>query len=369
MAMRFLMGRCLSSGEHEALSGRRGGGVRGRALYILSTRTARSSDARPAPRGVPPPRPRDSGAPPRVPEGTAREAAARTGRLGVSCLPPCHGWSDRIGRSHRASRPAPEAPCTRFARPSRRSPWSWRRPCSPRPPRPARPSTPSRRAARSSAASTPRPPASRRSTPRASGSASTSTPAAPWPPRCSATPSKVKFVPLNSQQRFAALQAGEIDVLSRNTTWTLTRDASLGIAFTGINYYDGQGFMVAEEAQGRLGQEARQRHRLRAGRHHQREERGRLLRRRRHQVQDGGLRHRRGDPGRLLRRPLPGAHHRRLRPLRRPLQGRRSRTTTSSSRRSSPRSRSGRRSAAATTSGSRSSAGSATSCWRPRRPS
>jgi len=58
---------------------------------------------------------------------------------------------------------------------------------------------------------------------------------------------KVKFVPLNSQQRFAALQAGEIDVLSRNTTWTLTRDASLGIAFTGINYYDGQGFMVARK--------------------------------------------------------------------------------------------------------------------------
>ncbi len=59
--------------------------------------------------------------------------------------------------------------------------------------------------------------------------------------------SKVKFVPLNSQQRFAALQAGEIDVLSRNTTWTLTRDASLGIVFTGINYYDGQGFMVPKK--------------------------------------------------------------------------------------------------------------------------
>jgi general L-amino acid transport system substrate-binding protein len=56
--------------------------------------------------------------------------------------------------------------------------------------------------------------------------------------------SKVRFVPLNSQQRFAALQAGEIDILSRNTTWTLTRDASLGIVFTGINYFDGQGFMV-----------------------------------------------------------------------------------------------------------------------------
>jgi general L-amino acid transport system substrate-binding protein len=58
---------------------------------------------------------------------------------------------------------------------------------------------------------------------------------------------KVKFTPLNSQQRFSALQAGEIDVLSRNSTWTLTRDASLGVVFTGINYYDGQGFMVPKK--------------------------------------------------------------------------------------------------------------------------
>ena len=55
---------------------------------------------------------------------------------------------------------------------------------------------------------------------------------------------KVKWVPLVSQQRFAALQSGEVDILSRNTTWTLTRDASLGLAFTGVVYYDGQGFMV-----------------------------------------------------------------------------------------------------------------------------
>jgi general L-amino acid transport system substrate-binding protein len=59
--------------------------------------------------------------------------------------------------------------------------------------------------------------------------------------------SKVKFVPLNSQQRFTSLQAGEIDVLSRNSTWTLTRDASLGVVFTGINYFDGQGFMVPKK--------------------------------------------------------------------------------------------------------------------------
>jgi len=55
---------------------------------------------------------------------------------------------------------------------------------------------------------------------------------------------KIKFVPLNAQQRFTALQSGEIDILSRNTTWTLTRDASLGMVFTGTTYYDGQGFMV-----------------------------------------------------------------------------------------------------------------------------
>ncbi len=55
---------------------------------------------------------------------------------------------------------------------------------------------------------------------------------------------KVKYVPLNAQQRFTALQSGEIDILSRNTTWTLSRDASLGMNFTGVTYYDGQGFMV-----------------------------------------------------------------------------------------------------------------------------
>jgi general L-amino acid transport system substrate-binding protein len=55
---------------------------------------------------------------------------------------------------------------------------------------------------------------------------------------------KVKWVPLNAQQRFAALQSGEVDVLSRNTTNTLNRDASLGLNFVGVSYYDGQGFLV-----------------------------------------------------------------------------------------------------------------------------
>ena len=55
---------------------------------------------------------------------------------------------------------------------------------------------------------------------------------------------KVKFVPLTSQQRFTALQSGEVDVLSRNTTFSLSRDASLGLHQTAVTYYDGQGFMV-----------------------------------------------------------------------------------------------------------------------------
>jgi general L-amino acid transport system substrate-binding protein len=60
--------------------------------------------------------------------------------------------------------------------------------------------------------------------------------------------SKVKWVPLNASQRFTALQSGEVDILSRNTTWTLTRDASLGLNFTGVTYYDGQGFMVPKKS-------------------------------------------------------------------------------------------------------------------------
>jgi general L-amino acid transport system substrate-binding protein len=57
----------------------------------------------------------------------------------------------------------------------------------------------------------------------------------------------VKYVPLSSKDRFTALQSGEVDVLVRNSTWTLSRDTSLGLNFTGVNYYDGQGFMVRKK--------------------------------------------------------------------------------------------------------------------------
>ncbi len=59
-------------------------------------------------------------------------------------------------------------------------------------------------------------------------------------------PSKVTYVPLSAKERFTALQSGAIDILSRNTTWTMTRDTSLGLKFAGVMYYDGQGFMVSK---------------------------------------------------------------------------------------------------------------------------
>ncbi|MCZ6532128.1 MAG: amino acid ABC transporter substrate-binding protein [SAR324 cluster bacterium] len=59
---------------------------------------------------------------------------------------------------------------------------------------------------------------------------------------------KVKFIPTNAKERFPALQSGEVDVLFRNTTWTLSRDTRLGFDFAGVNYYDGQGFMVRKDS-------------------------------------------------------------------------------------------------------------------------
>jgi general L-amino acid transport system substrate-binding protein len=60
-------------------------------------------------------------------------------------------------------------------------------------------------------------------------------------------PTKVKFIPLSAKDRFTAVQSGEVDVLVRNSTWTMSRDTSLGLDFPAINYYDGQGFMVRKK--------------------------------------------------------------------------------------------------------------------------
>lgn len=60
-------------------------------------------------------------------------------------------------------------------------------------------------------------------------------------------PDKVRYVPLSAPQRFTALQSGEIDVLARNTTWTLQREGALGLVFAPVTFYDGQGFIVAKK--------------------------------------------------------------------------------------------------------------------------
>ena len=61
-------------------------------------------------------------------------------------------------------------------------------------------------------------------------------------------PAKVTFVPLDASTRFVALQTNQVDVLSRNSTWTMSRESALGLMFTGISYYDGQGFLLRREA-------------------------------------------------------------------------------------------------------------------------
>ena len=60
-------------------------------------------------------------------------------------------------------------------------------------------------------------------------------------------PSKVSFKPLTAKERFTALQSGEVDILSRTTTWTMSRDSAMGLSFVGIMYVDGQGLMVPKK--------------------------------------------------------------------------------------------------------------------------
>ena len=101
---------------------------------------------------------------------------------------------------------------------------------------------------------------------------------------------KVKYTPLSAKDRFTALQSGEIDLLARNTTWTITRDTSLGLTFAGVNYYDGQGFMVKKSLGVASAQGARRRVGLRAVRHHDRAQPRRLVQGQRPGVHPGGVR-------------------------------------------------------------------------------
>ena len=114
-------------------------------------------------------------------------------------------------------------------------------------------------------------------------------------------PQKVKFTPLSAKERFTALQSGEIDILSRNTTWTMSRDTSLGLKFAGVMYYDGQGFMVnrrrsREDGRRRqIGAQAQRRHGMHPDRHHHRTQPRRLFPLEQHDLPGRGLREERGS--------------------------------------------------------------------------
>ena len=122
-------------------------------------------------------------------------------------------------------------------------------------------------AARWCAASAPVLPASRRRTRKATTRGSTSIIAALWRPACSATPRKVRYVALTAQNRFTALQSGEIDVLYRNSTQTYLRGVTLGLRQGPVNFYDGQGFVVQRRRRREGPQGPERRHRLRRAGH------------------------------------------------------------------------------------------------------
>ena len=90
-------------------------------------------------------------------------------------------------------------------------------------------------------------------------------------------PSKVQYVPLSASDRFDALKNKQIDVLSRNSTWTMGREGDNGVVFTGVTYYDGQAFLVPKSQELPIGARTRRQQGLRAARHDDRAQFRRLF--------------------------------------------------------------------------------------------
>ena len=166
--------------------------------------------------------------------------------------------------------------------------------------------------------------------------------------------SKVEFVALTARERFQALEKGEVDVLSRNTTWTLSRETSHDLLFAGVTYYDGQGFLVRHDLGVASGLESIQRCDLRAARHDDRAEPGRLLSAARLALPAEDLSDRGRSRGRLSKRRVRRLHNGRFRSLRDAREPATSRRQHHPCPKSSRRSHSVRRCARATTNGSRS---------------
>ena len=97
-------------------------------------------------------------------------------------------------------------------------------------------------------------------------------------------PKKIKFVPLDASERFKELQSRKVDILSRNTTWSMSRETTYDLYFPAVAYYDGQGFMVPTLAQDRFRARPQRQQGLRAGRHDDEAQPRRLLQRQQHEV-------------------------------------------------------------------------------------
>ena len=164
-------------------------------------------------------------------------------------------------------------------------------------------------------------------------------------------PKKVKFVPLDAKERFDELGKRKIDVLARNSTWTMSRETEYYLHFAGVSYYDGQGFMVprARNIDTALG--ARRQQGLRADRNHHRAQSRRLLPRQQHEVRGEEVRHARRSVQGLSRRPVRRADGRRVAALRAAAEVSPSPASTSSWPTSFPRSRCRRWCARRTTTG------------------
>ncbi len=97
-------------------------------------------------------------------------------------------------------------------------------------------------------------------------------------------PSKAKFIPLDANERFKELQSRKVDILSRNSTWNMSREQNYDLYFPAVAYYDGQGFMIPRVAQHRDRARSQRQQGLRAGRDHDRAEPRRLLPRQQHEI-------------------------------------------------------------------------------------
>ena len=152
-------------------------------------------------------------------------------------------------------------------------------------------------------------------------------------------PKKIKFVPLDANERFKELQSRKVDILSRNSTWSMSRETNFDLYFPAVAYYDGGGFMLPRGAQDQLGAGTQRQQGLRAGGNDDAAQPRRLFPRQQHEIHGDEVRQIRRRLQGLWFRPVRHLHRRRLPALRAAAEPRQSPATTSSCPTSSPRNR------------------------------